>query len=166
MEAPAREFACAGAFVSAEIRVGGSETRMSASRDLKRNMIRRDDGAAAVEFAIVSLVLVLLLAGIVQFGYVFNQWQQIEHAAREGARWASLRNDAGAVCSTVIAAAPAVGLTAADITISPGDPSAATPGTPVTVTVVTDVPVFTPLMAEFLGGSSVGLSANATQRVE
>lgn len=138
---------------------------MSISID-RRHMARDDEGAAAVEFAIVSLVLILLLAGIVQFGYLFNQWQQIEHAAREGARWASLRNNAAAVCSTVVAAAPGVGLTAADITVSPADPAGATPGTPVTVTVVTDVPVFTPLMAEFLGGASVGLTANATQRVE
>lgn len=124
-----------------------------------------DTGAAAVEFAIVSMVLILLLVGIVQFGYIFNQWQQIEHAAREGARWASLGNSAGDVRGTVQAAAPGVGLTASQIVISPGDPVSAMPGTPITVNVSVNVPVFAPMMAEFVGGT-VPLSASATQRVE
>lgn len=128
---------------------------------------RHDEGAAAVEFALVSMVLVMLLVGIVQFGYIFNRWQQIEHAAREGARRASLGNSAADVVATVQAAAPGVGLTAADIALNPGDPATASPGSPMTVTVSTNVTIFTPLMAEFLGGGgSVPLTAQATQRME
>lgn len=132
-----------------------------------RHPMHRDDtGAAAVEFAIVSMLLIMLLVGIVQFGFLFNQWQQIEHAAREGARWASLGNGAADVRATVQAAAPGVGLAPGNIAISV-DPAAAVPGTPVTVNVVTDAPVFTPLIGAFLGsGSSVRLTASATQRME
>ncbi len=124
-----------------------------------------DSGAAAVEFALVSMVLIMLLAGIIQFGFLFNQWQQIEYAAREGARWASLRNSAADVRAAVRAAAPGVGIVDSDITVSPADPSAALPGTPARVVVSRRITIFTPLMAEYLG-AAFPLTATAVQRVE
>jgi Flp pilus assembly protein TadG len=47
-------------------------------------------GAAAVEFALVLPILVLLVFGIVQFSLVYNRVQGLHAAAREGARLASL----------------------------------------------------------------------------
>ncbi len=48
---------------------------------------RRDRrGAAAVELAVVSPLLVLILLGIVQFGCIFFTRQTMVHAAREGIR--------------------------------------------------------------------------------
>jgi TadE-like protein len=52
-----------------------------------------DAGAAAVEFALVSVLLFTLLFGIVQYGYFFLQSSAAEHAAREGARAAALGID-------------------------------------------------------------------------
>lgn len=124
----------------------------------------RDEGAAAVEFALVLPILVLLLFGIVQFGMIFNQWQQLEHATREGARWASLQHSAADVRSTVMAAAPSLGLNAGDITVSPADPTGLPLGTPVTVTSNIVVPVFTPGVLGM--GPTVTLTAQATQRSE
>ena len=49
-----------------------------------------DAGAAAVEFALVSVLLLTILFGILQYGYFFFQATAVEHAAREGARLASL----------------------------------------------------------------------------
>jgi len=56
------------------------------------NHIRRQSGLAAVEFAIVALLLFTLLFGIVEFGrmfYVFNTVQEVtRRAAREAVvRW-------------------------------------------------------------------------------
>lgn len=51
---------------------------------------RRDDGAVAVEFALVLPILVVLVFGIVQFGLFFNRQQGIHAAAREGARIGAL----------------------------------------------------------------------------
>lgn len=48
-------------------------------------------GAAAVEFAIVLPVLVMLLFGIIEFGAAYNRSQGLHAAAREGARLAALR---------------------------------------------------------------------------
>lgn len=43
-------------------------------------------GAAAVEFAIILPLLMTLLLGIIEFGYLFNQQISLTQAAREGAR--------------------------------------------------------------------------------
>jgi Flp pilus assembly pilin Flp len=47
-----------------------------------------DDGAAAVEFALLLPLLVALLFGLVQFGIAFNHRIQATNAAREAARLA------------------------------------------------------------------------------
>jgi Flp pilus assembly protein TadG len=51
-------------------------------------MAEREDGAAAVEFALLLPLLVLLLFGIIEFGLAFNTRIQATNAAREGARMA------------------------------------------------------------------------------
>jgi Flp pilus assembly pilin Flp len=47
-----------------------------------------EDGAAAVEFALLLPLLVVLLFGFIQFGTAFNTKIQATNAAREGARMA------------------------------------------------------------------------------
>jgi len=47
---------------------------------------RQDKGAAAVEFAIVSSVLFLLVFGAAVYGFYFSVLLAIDHAASEGAR--------------------------------------------------------------------------------
>jgi Flp pilus assembly protein TadG len=59
------------------------------------NALRRargddDRGAAAVEFAMILPILLLLVFGIVQFSIAYNRQQGLHAAAREGARIASL----------------------------------------------------------------------------
>lgn len=49
-------------------------------------------GASAVEMALVAPFIILLLLGIIEFGYVFGQYNEVRHAAREGARIAAVSN--------------------------------------------------------------------------
>jgi Flp pilus assembly protein TadG len=51
-----------------------------------RQRLRREDGAAAVEFALIVGVLAMLIFGMLQFGVAFFQLQNLRAAAREGAR--------------------------------------------------------------------------------
>ena len=51
--------------------------------------VREESGASAVEFAIVSTVLFLVLFGIIQFGMAYNRSQGLEAASREGGRLAA-----------------------------------------------------------------------------
>ena len=54
--------------------------------------LNREDGASAVEFAIVAAVLLMVLFGTIQFGIAYNRYQGLNAAAREGARTGSLEN--------------------------------------------------------------------------
>jgi Flp pilus assembly pilin Flp len=47
---------------------------------------RQEEGAAAVEFALLLPLLVLLLFGLIQFGFAFSTRIQATNAAREAAR--------------------------------------------------------------------------------
>jgi Flp pilus assembly protein TadG len=51
-----------------------------------RQRLGREDGAAAVEFALIVGVLAMLIFGMLQFGVAFFQLQNLRAAAREGAR--------------------------------------------------------------------------------
>src|SRR3972149_891752 len=48
--------------------------------------LKKEKGAAAVEFALLLPVLVMLVFGIIYFGPVYNNYVAISHAARDGAR--------------------------------------------------------------------------------
>ena len=52
--------------------------------------LRREDGVAMTEFALVLPVFLLLVAGILSFGRVFFYWIQANHLANETARWAAV----------------------------------------------------------------------------
>ena len=51
---------------------------------------RSEDGAQLVEFALVLPLLLLVLLGIAEFGFVFQRYEVVTNAAREGARLAVL----------------------------------------------------------------------------
>lgn len=140
---------------------------------------RDDEGASAVEFALISVVLVLFIVGIAQFGFTFFQYLEVVHSAREGARWAALGTEAGTVSDPtsvrgrVAASAPGLEPTLADanitVAVSGGGTEAQIPadsGKPVTVTVVYSSPVFMPLIGEIVGGGDLNLRSSATLRVE
>jgi Flp pilus assembly protein TadG len=57
--------------------------------------MRSERGAALVEFALCVPLLLVVIAGIVDFGFVFQRYEVITNAAREGARLASLPQYAG-----------------------------------------------------------------------
>lgn len=56
---------------------------------------RGDDGAALVEFVLVSLLLFTLLFGIISFGLVLSFRQDVTRAAAEGARGGAVAFPAG-----------------------------------------------------------------------
>jgi Flp pilus assembly protein TadG len=48
--------------------------------------LKREDGAAAVEFALVLPILIVLVFGIIEFGLALYNKEVITNASREGAR--------------------------------------------------------------------------------
>lgn len=59
------------------------------TRHVKKDRLRRgrgDDGAALVEFALVSILLFVLVFAIIHFGWLLSFKQDMTRAAAEGAR--------------------------------------------------------------------------------
>jgi Flp pilus assembly protein TadG len=83
-------------------------------------------GAAAIEFALVLPLLILLVFGIFEFSRAYNALVTLEHAAREGVRVLAITGDAAAATTATLNAAPA--LPAGSITVTstacdPGQPT-------------------------------------------
>lgn len=55
-------------------------------RRTRRLADRKTGGQALVEFAIILPLFMILLLGLVEFGFVFANYQGLEYATREGAR--------------------------------------------------------------------------------
>lgn len=61
----------------------------------RKRLIRRERGNAALEFAIVLPVLMLLVFGIIDFGHAWYMDHLMSNASREGARYATRYNTSG-----------------------------------------------------------------------
>jgi Flp pilus assembly protein TadG len=116
-------------------------------------------GAAAVEFAVVVPVLILIVFGMIEFSRVMMVEQILTNAAREGARKGSLPGTTTSDVTTAVSNYMTnSGLSGQTTTVSP-DPSTANPGDAITVTVsipfnnVSWLPV--PM---FLGGKTLSAS--------
>jgi Flp pilus assembly protein TadG len=58
-----------------------------------RTKLGREEGAAAVEFALILGLLAILVFGLLEYGLAFWQVQNLRAAAREGARVAAVRGN-------------------------------------------------------------------------
>lgn len=91
-----------------------------------RSLPAGESGAAAVEFALIVLPLMMLLFGIVNFGLAYHQQIQLSGAAREGARTMAITNNSGRARDDAIAAAPTLDDPPPTVSISgpcvPGEP--------------------------------------------
>ena len=77
-----------------------------------------DDGAAAVEFALISGVLFALMFGIMQYGFYFFQATAAEHGMREGARLAAVgRLDCDELAAEVADRSGSAGIEASSVSL-------------------------------------------------
>lgn len=119
---------------------------------------RNEEGQAVVEFALILPLLILLIFGMIDFGWLFYNKIEVNNASREGARYAAIHwNEADYVTDTenlvysFTSGSPAVTVTAGS--------------TEVTVKVSKNVTVLTGVTSTFLG-STVNLSSDCTMRKE
>jgi Flp pilus assembly protein TadG len=97
-----------------------------------KSRLREERGAAAVEFAIILTVLVLILMAILEFGREYSRYQVFQGAAREGGRLATVRASTDEVIDRVyLASAPYEPSSAP--AVSPGQCTIDTRGQAVTV---------------------------------
>jgi Flp pilus assembly protein TadG len=67
------------------------------ARCFRGKMGANERGAEAVEFALVVLPFLLLVFGVVDFGYMINRDTMVNNASREGAREGALNPNAAAI---------------------------------------------------------------------
>jgi Flp pilus assembly protein TadG len=101
-----------------------------------------DRGAAAVEFALIIPVLLLLVFGIIEFSRLYNEQISLTNAARSAARVMAIGNNQGDAASAAIDASPALNpvLTSGQVSFSP---AACAAGTMMTVTINYDTELLT-----------------------
>ena len=120
---------------------------------------RHERGAAAVEFALVLPILLVILLGILDFGLYYYNDLQLIHVARDAARYVSVGNidDANAA----IDGATLVSTTIASRSVDPGSA-----GNEATVTLTATYTLLTPLPRLIGIGPTVDIDASATMRRE
>lgn len=63
----------------------------------RRAVLGQENGAAALEFALILPLLVMLVMGIVEFSRAYNTKEALQYAVREGARELALHGSANVV---------------------------------------------------------------------
>jgi Flp pilus assembly protein TadG len=144
----------------------------------RRGRVRDDRGAAAVEFALLLPLLLLLVFGIIDFGRAINAQITITQAAREGARVLALPGgtaptSGGLLAYQARAQAAAIGLSGVSVTATATCPvGGATAGDDAKVQVTYQFSFVTPIgaIARLFGssgfGSPITLTANGVMPCE
>ncbi len=112
--------------------------------------VRSERGAELVEFALVLPLLLVLIGGIIDFGFLFQRYEVVTNAAREGARLRSLAGYTDAAARTRVREYIRVGLnltqaqldaavpnSAAGVNITAGTVAGVTPPVQTTIVAVT-----------------------------
>ena len=118
---------------------------------------KKEEGQAVVEFALILPILILLIFGMIDFGWLFYNKIEVNNASREGARYAAVHwKESNYESDTVsLVTTYASGSTVTVLNT----------GTEVTVSVSKNVDVLTGVTSTILG-DSVNLSASCTMRNE
>lgn len=131
---------------------------------MRRRRDPRRRGAAVVEFAVVLPLLLTVLFGIIEYGWVFMVRQTLQTAAREGARLAVLQTSVTPytnVLERVSNVMGPTGLTTYAVTMSH-----ATAGNPVETVTITIPYNDVSLMGGFFGTHDYDLGGTCTMRKE
>lgn len=139
------------------------------------NIIRKfknEKGQAFVEFAIVLPLLLMILCGIIDYGWIFTNQNIIDHCAREGARYAIIHaENSGAIIATdaiknyTKALAPSNISGSLNVDVEFTNPSFPRLGD-VKVKVNRDTEALTPIVGIFTGGQTINLESSCTMKVE
>ena len=139
-----------------------------------RRLGRSDKGAELIEMALVTPILLLLVMGIVDFGFMFQRYVVLTNAAVEGARVATMPGysdaDARARVTEYATNGGILGVVTPVVTpvVLPGAGGGNWPGRQVTVTHVYTMQYLAPLAA-LVGGTmaaNVTLTAQSTMRLQ
>ena len=122
---------------------------------------REEQGASAVEFALVLPLLLVVALALVQVGLLVRDRLLVEAAARAGARTAAVEVDQASIAGAVARSAPDLDADALTVGVA----RAGTQGDPVTVTVSYTSEIRVPFIG-WLITHGVAMTSTATDRQE
>ena len=125
---------------------------------------KSEKGQAMVEFALVLPILLLILCGIIDFGWIFGNQLLANNASREAARYTAIHyydsnvdDDQAAAAAIVSARAPSLNSTTVTVNKS---------GDSITVNISSDVTVLTPIISAIFPDGKYSVTAQCTMRLE
>ncbi len=130
---------------------------------MKKHFRRRESGQAMVEFALVLPILLAVLCGIIDFGWLYYNQLTLTNAAREGARYAVIHYDPSVdwkqdaedrMLSSI------AGISSATAIVS--DPVEQR----ITAQVTADARILTGFTSTIIGKNTLQLTASCTMRLE
>lgn len=127
--------------------------------------LKNEKGQSMVEFALVLPILVWLVFGLIDFGWLFFNRLAIENGAREGARYAAVNaadcTDLEVLKGEIRGQVASLVSTSYDVEVTPS-----TDGRYITVTVTSNVPVLTPVIGAFYSGNVCPMSSAVEMHIE
>lgn len=120
-------------------------------------------GQAMVEFALVLPILLILVGGIIDFGWLYYNKIALNNAAREGARYAAIHYNISAdwkTKSVELMNSSYVGSTGATAVVE--DPA----NSQIKASVTADVPILTGVASTIMGSNSMTMTGTCIMRLE
>ena len=141
---------------------------MTSINSIPANKTPRGDGRrgqSMVEFSLVFIIFLMLMVGLFELGRAVWIYETVAHAARQGARYAMVRGNAGSPDNAALIAsvkAQAVGLSSGVIQVTPNWEGGGIVGSFVSVRV--SYP-FVPAVGGVLLGGTQGFTIASTSRM-
>lgn len=136
---------------------------------LMMKRLKNEKGQAMVEFALLLPILLILLLGIIDFGWLFYNQLALNNSCREGARFAVVntgkQNRAELIENRVNSVTPPQLLEDLEITLTWSNLVQPLQGD-ITVKLDTQIVVLTPVLGIFSDGQKRGLTSQVTMKVE
>ena len=134
--------------------------------------LKGEKGQSVVEVALILPILIVILGGIIDFGWVYSCQISANNAVREAARYASIHlydsssDDDAAAARNIVAthAAQLPDTTSVDLACFDTDGNGSDDA--VMVTVTAPIPLITGISSTLLGRSSITISTSSTMKIE
>lgn len=142
---------------------------MKIVENLNNTALKRSErGQSLVELALSLTIIMLLLAGAVDFSFAYFSFSAMQDAAQEGALYGSVNplDEAGIIARVRNASSNPVDLadaTLVDVVVTA--PEDACEGDNVEVDVVYDYPISMPFIGAIIGSQQITLNASVTDTV-
>ncbi len=135
---------------------------------LNKNKSNKQKGQSLVEMAIMLPIMLILLAGLIDFGLAFFSFISLRDAASEGTTYGAIdaSNTAGIIQRVRTSSTAPVDLSdTTNVTVTVTTDGTPCAGEAITVTIVYDYPIITPMIGAFIGGQTIPITASVTGTV-